>query len=185
MRIVLYVIAVALLASGNVSNAADFALIFKGGHADLVHERQVLNSMERTFDRTSEDALGVAWEIRKKEKGTALGMEYIRYRHLYTPPDTGEAKARVLMFSAKEYLGKTFLRPFIGLGVGVGHTSVTGGANVDPDLALALQVAGGLELRFQHLGLYAEIKGVHFDGDSHGQYDPSSRGVFAGISMSF
>ncbi len=184
MRVLIGLFLTILLVSGGLNARADTAIIVKGGTVDLTHQRQSLDNAERTFGDSSNAAFAAAWEMRKRD-GIGFGMEYLRYRHSYSPPATGEAKAQALLFNVKEYFGRHLVHPFAGVGIGLGHTSVTGGADVNPELQLALQAAGGVELRVRHLGLYVEVKGVYFDVDRSDHYDPSGTGVFAGVSFVF
>ena len=177
----------ALLLLASASAQADGALIIKTGNVKLWDETQNLGGADRTFDSNSWRTFALAWEHRNR-RGMGLGVEYVTYRHDYTPPSTGQTKTQVLMFSAKKYFNPSALvHPFFGIGIGLGHTSVTGGANVGPDLNLELQAAAGVELRFDNVGIYMEAKGLYNDSDgpTGNRYDPSATAVFGGMSFIF
>jgi hypothetical protein len=180
----------AVLLQASASALADGALMIKTGNVELWDATQNLDAVDRTFDNNSWRTFAIAWEHRNR-RGMGMGMEYITYRHDYTPGTgigAGQAKTQILMFSAKKYFNpSSVVHPFIGIGIGLGHTSVTGGADLSPDLNIEMQLAGGLELRFDNIGIYMEAKGLYNDNDgpAHNRYDPSATGVFGGISFIF
>jgi hypothetical protein len=165
------------------------AMIMKTGKVQLWDETQFLDNQQLTFDSDSGRTFALAWEHRNR-RGMGIGIEYITYRHDYTPSTAtfGQAKTQILLFSARKYFNaSTVVHPFFGMGMGLGHTSVTGGADLNPDVNFEVQANTGIELRFDNVGLYAEIKGLYNDssGPSGNRYDPSGTGVFGGMSFIF
>lgn len=165
------------------------ALIMKTGNVELWDSTQQLGGSPRTFDDNSARTFALAWEHRSR-RGMGLGMEYITYRHDYLPSsgNQGQAKTQILLFSARKYFdASSILHPFVGMGMGLGHTSVTGGADIDPDVNFEVQANTGIELRFDNIGFYAELKGLYNDssGPSGNRYDPSGTAVFGGMSFIF
>ena len=170
--------------------AADFAVIVKSGSVKLWDDKQVLDGIERDFDDTGNKVFAVSWEIRNAEN-VGLGMEYINYKHEFTPPvNTGATRTQVYLFTAKKYYAPTeIIRPFFGIGLGWGHAKYSDGlGNVDRDLNVALQASGGIEFLFaQNFGFYTEIKGLasNTDGESENEFDFSSTSLMAGMSFVF
>lgn len=165
------------------------ALIMKTGKVQLWDESQSLDGQTRTFDSDSGRTFALAWEHRNR-RGMGMGVEYITYRHDYTPSSTtfGQAKTQILLFSARKYFNASeIVHPFFGVGMGLGHTSVTGGADLNPDINFEVQANTGVELRFDNIGFYVELKGLYNDSDgpSGNRYDPSGTAVFGGMSFIF
>ena len=178
-----------LFALASAPVLAGGALIMKSGKVELWDSTQLLDTQTRTFEDTSSRTFAFAWE-RRSDRGMGLGMEYITYRHTYTPPNTntGEAKTQILLFSARKYFdASTIVHPFVGMGMGLGHTSVTGGADIGPDVNFEIQANTGIELRFDNIGFFMELKGLYNDssGPSGNSYDPSGTGLFGGMSFIF
>ena len=165
------------------------AMIMKTGKVQLWDNSQYLDGTQRVFDDNSWRTFSLAWEHRGRH-GMGMGVEYITYRHTYTPSAAGDgqAKTQIVLFSARKYFDASgIVHPFVGLGMGLGHTSVTGGASVGPDVNLEVQADTGIEFRFDNVGFYMELKGLYNDssGPSGNNYDPSATGVFGGMSFIF
>lgn len=165
------------------------AMIMKTGKVQLWDDSQYLDTRTRNFDDSSWRTFALAWEHRGR-RGMGLGVEYITYRHSYLPSTSGDgqAKTQIVLFSARKYFdASSIVHPFVGLGMGLGHTSVTGGASIGPDVNFEIQANTGIELRFDNVGFYVELKGLYNDtsGPSGNRYDPSATGVFGGMSFIF
>jgi hypothetical protein len=168
---------------------ADGAVLLKVGSVRLWDENQLLAGQNRAFDDSSSRTFSVAWEARKR-RGAAFGIEYLIYRHDFTPgtliTSQGQAKTQALMFRATKYFGGADVRPFIGIGFGPGHTSVSG-TNLDPELNLMIQAAAGVEFRVENFSFLVEARGLYNDSDGEvgNEYDPSATGFFGGIGFLF
>jgi opacity protein-like surface antigen len=178
-----------LAVAATAARAADFAVIVKSGTVQLWDDDQRLDLVDRHFDDNSRRTLAVAWEVRNA-KEVALGMEYMTFRHDFSPPVNGHTKTQVWMFNAKKYFSPNrVLHPFIGIGLGWGHVKYDDGqGNVDRDVNVALQATGGVEFRIgENFGLYTEVKGLasNTDGEEANQFDFSGTGFMAGISLIF
>ncbi len=165
------------------------AMIMKTGKVQLWDDSQNLGDQPLTFDDSSWRTFALAWEHRGR-RGMGLGVEYITYRHSYLPSTSGDgqAKTQIVLFSARKYFdASSIVHPFVGLGMGLGHTSVTGGARIGPDVNFEVQANTGIEFRFDNVGFYMELKGLYNDssGPSGNNYDPSGTGVFGGMSFIF
>jgi len=187
----------ALLAAGmigtgiqaGVVRAADFAMIVKSGTVQLWDDEQRLDLEERHFDDNSRRTLAVAWEVRNA-KEVALGMEYLTFKHDFSPPALGRTKTQVWLFNAKKYFSPNrVLHPFIGLGLGWGYAKYDDNlGNVDRDANIALQATAGVEFRIgENVGFYTELKGLASgtDGEEENEFDFSGTGFMAGISLIF
>jgi hypothetical protein len=169
---------------------ADGAVLLKVGGVRLGDENQFLAGTNRKFENSSARTFSVAWEARKRRSGAAFGVEYLIYRHDFTPgaliTGEGQAKTQTLMFRATKYFGRADVRPFIGVGFGPGHTSVSG-TNLDPEINLMLQAAAGVEFRVENFSFLVEARALHndSDGETGNEYDPSGTGLFGGIGFLF
>jgi len=171
--------------------AAGGAFFIKGGVMRLQDNGQVIDTLQRNLDETSNKTIGIGWEARKKN-GLAFSIEYLNYRNEFTPPtspSSGEARTDVLQFSGKKYfIDGGIFHPYIGAGIGPGltHVSYTSGgiSFTEDDFAVVLHAALGMELRFDNLSFMLEAKHIYFNVDSN-QYDPTATGVLAGVGFNW
>jgi hypothetical protein len=120
--------------------------------------------------------------------GWAVGAEYITYKNSWTQAGgAGSFSTRVFTINGKKYFNATeLIRPFVGVGIGVASTSfsgaITGGTS-----GTASQLMGGVEFRFDNVGLQLELKSISAktEDSSNVKVDASGRGVFAGASFHF
>lgn len=181
----------ASLAAGPTLARAETGFTLKGGVMSLWDDTQTINGTARSLDDPSTRTFAVGWEHRRRN-GAAFGMEYLNYRNEFTPPagaDTGLAKTEVLQFIARKYfLRAPVVHPFLGLGIGTSHTSVsydTPTAYTKYDWSLALQLNGGVEFRLDdNFSTLLEIKTLYSDVDNI-HYDPSATGFFIGATVLF
>lgn len=177
-----------LLAVIEGAAAEESALMLKVGGFQLSHDAQTIDSAPRAFDDSADDVYGIAWEARHND-GAAFGVEFFRFTNDWVGPGNarGDSHARGLMFTMKKYmLPSGNIYPFIGAGVGALHATV-GGLDFDPALGLALQLVGGAEIRFDSVGLYAELKGLYAEpGNVWGDdINLSGIGLSGGLSILF
>jgi len=172
-----------LLGFGLVAHA-DNALIIKTGKFKLSHDTQTLDGLPRSIDDDAKNVLGLAWEERAGD-GLAQGFEFARYTNHWTD---GEITSRLFMFTLKKYQDRGLYHPYLGAGIGLVHANMSGGGiNFRPSIGLAFQVVGGVEFRWEGVGLYTELKGLYaepgnFVGDD---INVSGLGVFVGLSILF
>lgn len=164
--------------------ARETVMTIKAGAVHINDDTQLLDNMTRTFD-TDGPAVSITIERRPRPQ-IGHGFEYVRFWHDYTPPGSGDAKSQMFLYTMRRYFNaQQAVRPWLGFGVGAGHTSVTDGANVDPKIHPAGQFSVGVEARAGEIGFWGEIKGILFDVSSNAEYDPSGVGAFAGVSFRF
>lgn len=169
------------------------AFLMKGGSMRLSDDRQVIDLASRNLDDTSTGTLAFNLEGRQRN-GMAFGVEYLTYRHDFTSSTSqaGEAITQSIQFLSKKY----FIRggpvhPYIGIGVGAGHTDVSytrlsGTQFSDKEFTLAIQALVGIELRFDNLSFLAEIKHLYHDIEGGGnEYDPTATGLFVGMGFNW
>lgn len=168
--------------------AAEDAFIFKGGVIRRTHDEQNIDNANRALASSSENTHALAWE-KRLQGDRAMGVELVRFNTDWRGPGaaTGQIKSRVVMFTVKRYLPQPGnLYPFVGVGIGGAHATVSG-LNFDPALGLALQVGGGVEWRGELVGLYGEVKGLYANaGNTWGDdINNSGIGAFVGVSLRF
>lgn len=167
---------------------AEDAFIFKGGVMRSTHDEQSIDNADRGLASTSDNTYAVAWE-KRLSRDHAMGVELVRFNTDWQGPGAakGEIKSRIVMFTVKRYLPQPGnLYPFVGVGIGGAHATVSG-LDFDPAIGLALQVGGGIEWRGELLGLYGEVKGLYANpGNAFGDdINNSGVGAFAGVSLRF
>jgi opacity protein-like surface antigen len=171
-----------------VTARADGAFLLKLGAAQLQDTSQEFNG-PRKLENTSNLAYGALIEHRFPKIGLGVGVEYVFYRHRYTPPANpeGTAEARVIMLSARKYFmyEKNF-RPYVGGGVGGGEIFVKDSLYRDSELAFGFQAVAGAEWRIDNLSLNLEAKYVvpgNLGGNN--EYYPDAIGLFAGVGFNW
>lgn len=190
LRVFYSLLMLGCLSLGSASAMAGSAIIMKLGQVELWDDSQFLGTQERTFDDRSRRTFGFAWEHRNR-RNIGFGMEYLTYRHDYRPATAasgGQAKTQMILFSARKYfIDSGVFHPFVGMGMGIGHTSVTGGPDLSPDVNFQVQANTGIEFRFDNIGFLVEVKGLYNDSDGpvNNRYDPSGTAVFGGMSFIF
>lgn len=175
-----------LLGFGLVAQAEN-AIIVKTGKFKLTHDTQTLDDAPRSIDDDARNITGLGWEDRAGD-GLAQGVEFVRYTNRWRSPASveGDITSRLLMFTIKKYQDRGLYYPYFGAGIGLAHANVGGGGiKLDPAIGLALQIIGGVELRFEGFGLYTELKGLYAESGNFGGDDVnvSGIGLFVGFSI--
>lgn len=175
------------------SGRGGFTLIVKGGSYQLGSDSQTILGLQRNFGTTG-SAFGAEGEWRLAN-GLAFGAEVFSHSHDYTTSGavgTGDMSALHIMFNVKKYFRPASLvQPYIGGGVGAvtaefssgsGASAITGSGG-----GYALQAMGGVAFRWQHVGLYTELKLQKAEAeDANGEtVDVSGSALFVGMSLSF
>lgn len=182
----------ALLLASPVAAMAGGAVLVRTGGMFLADDSQVIDGTMRSFDQRSDNTFSLSFETRKRH-GLALGAEYLTYRHSFTPPaaDPGDARTRLMMFTAKKlFIEKSPVHPFVGVGIGGGHTEYTytnlGSKYTDYSYALVFQVAAGVEFNLDNFLLTVEARHVAHDIDSSwNDYNASGTGIYGGFGFNW
>lgn len=166
------------------------AVLVKGGAMSLTDDSQIVDIAPLNLDQNSSRAFAFNIEGRMNN-GVALGAEYLSYHHQFTLPslDSGRAETEVIQFLAKKYFFQGGpAHPYIGIGLGVGHTDVNTVSAVvrDNEFTFAAQLLLGFELRLNNLTFLAEIKHMVHDIESGGnEYNPTATGLFFGMGFNW
>jgi len=165
---------------------ADGAILFKLGSIQLRDDTQILDLTPRNLNAASESTLGVLLEHRFQKSGVGIGVEYVYYRHAYQP-QSGLAETATLMVSARKYfIQDSVVRPFIGLGIGIGRTETSNPGFQDVEFTTPSQVVVGLDISADNLSFQIEAKLLHHQIEGGGnEYDPSALGLIASFGFNW
>ena len=123
------------------------------------------------------------------DTGFAVGGEILSYTAEFTTAGN-KHDVDVLSFlaNAKKYFRTdSSLQPYIGAGLGVATTDISGPSISGNTSGLAYQLTAGLEYRSESIGVFGEIKtiGADTEDDSNENIDVSGTGFFAGVAFHF
>jgi hypothetical protein len=192
----LLILAVLAVLPGTAA-AVGGAFFIKGGAMRLEHTEQVFktttyNLANVNLDDVSNRTIGIGWEIRFRH-GWAVGTEYLRYDHRFTPSAPPAARGKALtavgMVTAKKYFfGSGGFHPYVGGGLGIGGADISnhssGGLINYVNSSFVLHAVLGIELRVDHLSFMLEAKTLAFEHRNLG-YDASATGVLAGMGFNW
>jgi len=170
--------------------ADSVAVILKAGSFSVSEDRQTIDGGNVGLDDSASGVFGIEGEWRQTN-GLALGIEYLQYENDVSAPSvvgSSTMDTSLVLFNVKKYFNPTAtVNPYIGAGLGAvsvdfGGDIITGSAG-----GFALQAIGGIEFRFDKVGLYTEFKALHAvaEDEAGEKAKASGSGVFAGISISF
>ena len=167
---------------------ADWDLIVKLGAFQLSKDSQTVSGVGLTFDDTASGVLSIEGQYRMKPDLT-LGGELLGYTNDWDSSiGSGDMDTGVLMFNIKKYFNTTKkVQPYIGGGVGFAATDLNGPGGTGTGSGLALQAMGGVELRFNKVGFYSELKwlGAKPEDEDGEKINVSGVGLFAGAAIHF
>jgi len=167
------------------------AIIVKAGTFTLAKTEQTIISFDATFDDNSTSVFAVEY-TRKFGDNFTFGGEILHYQNQYAMLSIpGEVETVVFTGNIKKYfdLAKYF-QPFIGAGLGVATTNVTGALDGSAS-GLAASFSVGAEIPFEYVGIHLEYKylSATTDGETTGgdtaKFDVGGSGLFAGVSIHF
>jgi opacity protein-like surface antigen len=169
-----------------------FNLIFKGGSYQLNADSQNILLAQRNFTAGGSGFGAEAeWQF---ANGIAVGAEVFGHSHDYTTVAStaaGDVSALHIMVNIKKYFrtGQT-VQPYLGAGLGTvtaDFSSSSGAGITGSGAGFAVQAMGGVAFRWQHVGLYTELKFQSAKAeDANGEtVDVSGLGLFAGVSAHF
>jgi opacity protein-like surface antigen len=169
--------------------AGGVALLLKIGTLSLSKDTQTILGVDRSFDKSASGIYAIE-AYYQLDDGLAVGGELLGYKSQFTTPsntDTGDVTAHVLLANAKQYYRTdTRVQPFIGAGIGIATTSVSGSISGNTS-GFAYQLMAGLEYRASNVGVFGEAKYVGANTKtSNGQkVDATGIGFFAGVAFHF
>jgi opacity protein-like surface antigen len=170
--------------------AGDVGLQLKLGSLSLSQQNQNILSSDRTFDKSASSPYGV--EVYYQfDDGLVTGGELLGYKAHFTTTglsDTHDVSVLMLLADVKQYYSTdSRLQPYLGAGIGVATTSVSGPTISGNTSGLAYQIEAGLEYRLASFGIFGEAKylGAKTKSSNDQTVDVSTTGFFAGIAFHF
>ena len=170
--------------------ADSVAVILKAGSFSVSKDRQTIDGGTIELDDSASGVFGIEGEWRQTN-GLALGIEYLQYENDVGAPSvvgSSTMDTSVVLFNAKKYFRPTAtVNPYVGAGVGAVSIDFSGDIITGSAGGFALQAIGGVEFRWDKVGLYTEFKALHAEAedDAGEKAKAGGSGVFAGVSISF
>lgn len=173
---------------------SSFNLILKGGSFSLGSASQDIDAADTsgatvTF-QTDFTQAGAVFGIEAEwydQNGWAFGGEVNVHAHDYTTLPVGvlgqgEMQVVTVLFNAKKYFRPgSVVQPFLGAGLGLASVSMSGQLE-GSTAGIAAQALGGLAFRWQHVGLYTELK---YQLATTADVDVSGAAFLAGLGVHF
>lgn len=177
----------------------EFVLSAKKGHLYLVKETQAIDrydfdsidpvSINFSKDASKEKAVSFEMRMVFKEKHVlSVGPEHISYENSFSPaPPDGRpavATSSMILVTAKYYYYgfSPKFRPFVGVGIGGGETSVPYYNDYDSN-TVELGTLGFETLIGRHFGFIVQFMNIWNDSSGKYTYDGSARGLFLGLRL--
>jgi len=166
------------------------SLQIKTGSLSVANGTQTILSQDRLFDKSTSGLLGLGIDY-QSSSGLSLGGEILNYKaHFVTSGlnDSHEVNVYALLANAKQYyLTDSVFQPYLGVGIGVAVTSISGPSIRGNTAGLAYQLLAGMEYRYANLGFFAEAKylGANTRDSNNQNVDVSGSGIFAGVSFHY
>ena len=182
----------------NDKDGSGLTLIAKVGSFQLASSPQTIVGLSRDFSAASV-AYGVEGEWRLSN-GFAFGLELFGHSQDYITAspsiESGDMTVTNVYINAKKYFRpNAVFQPYIGVGLGsaTADFSAGGGGGVTGSAGgFAVQGMAGLAFRWQHVGIYTELKYARAEIDATNAttgasetIDASGTGVFAGMNVHF
>jgi hypothetical protein len=176
----------------DTAGASGVTLIFKVGSFQLASSTQTIVFLNRNFS-SANLAYGLEGEWRQ-ESGLAFGLELFGHTQDYTTTasvESGDVGVNSAFINVKKYFRPgAIVQPYIGAGIGGASTNFSagsGGGITGSASGFAVQGMTGIAFRWQHVGIYTELKYERAEiEDAAGQgVDASGTGLFAGMSVHF
>ncbi|MHB1513495.1 MAG: hypothetical protein ACYCTF_10080 [Acidiferrobacter sp.] len=183
--------ALAVLATLALTTQAAFAedaLILTMGATHLAHTHQMVAGGDSSLSQSANSVYDIAWEQRHYN-GIAYGGELLLSNNtIANASGNGNVASRTFMLTLKKYHRPTaHVYPYIGAGVGLMDTEVTG-VNGGTGIGPAVEVDGGVEFAWAHsIGFYTELRGIYAPGGViYGtRVNMSGVGIYGGVSLLF
>lgn len=185
---VLTAIAIAFNCSPAIADS--IVALAKAGSFSVSKDRQTIDGGAVNIDDGASGVFGLEVEWRQTN-GLAFGLEYLQYENDVTATGStlrSSMETLAILANVKKYFGpaKT-VNPYLGAGVGAAGIDFKGDLITGTAGGLAAQAMGGVELRWDKVGLYTELKYLYAEAedDFNQKAKASGAGAFAGISVSF
>jgi len=172
---------------------SSFNLIFKGGSFSLGSTDQNIEADAagtvvpfRTSFSQSAPVFGLEGEW-FGESGWAFGGEVLTHSHNYTTVPTGalgtgDMQVVTVAANAKKYFRpESVVQPFLGAGLGIASVTLSGQLE-GSSIGYVVQAMGGVAFRWEHVGLYTELK---YQLAETADVSVSGPGFFAGFGVHF
>jgi len=165
------------------------AVMLKVGTLSLAATTQFIVATDRSFDDSS-SPFGIE-AYYQFSSGMTVGGELMQYTTNFTTVglnDNHDVDVTLLMANVRQYFRRdTDLQIFIGVGLGSVKTDVSGPSVTSNASGLAYQLMGGVEYRFDNIGVFGEIKYIDAvsKSDDDEKIDVSGTGIFAGVVFHF
>jgi hypothetical protein len=164
-------------------------VLLKTGTFSLSKQTQTLINVEQNYDKSASGIFDVEAYFQFGD-GLAYGGELLTYNAHYTTvgaSTSGDVKVLAIVANIKQYFRtQSKLQPYLGAGLGVATTSVSGFASGGSS-GLAFQLVAGLEYRVASYGFFGEAKyvGASTKSSNGEKIDGSGSGIFAGIVLHY
>lgn len=165
-------------------------VMLKAGVLTLSEDTQTILGSARQFDDSASGPLGLE-AYYQFGSGFTIGGEVLKYSAEFTTvgmTDVHDVDVLIIMGNAKKYFRtSSSIQPYIGAGLGVASTDVSGPTIGGSTSGLAYQAMLGLEFRGASVGGFGEFKYISADteDDNSEHIDVSGMGLFAGIAFYF
>ena len=165
-------------------------LMLKLGSMTLAEDTQTIYGIERNYDDNVSGLYAIE-AYYQFASGFTVGGELLSYSTTFTTSglnDTHDVDVYTLLANAKQYFRPyTSLQPYIGAGVGIAATDVSGPTVQGNTSGLAYQLIAGIEYRGKTIGGFGELKylGADTESDDSQSIDVSGTAMLAGIAFHF
>lgn len=165
------------------------SLAIKTGTFAIGKPTQNIVNADRKFDSNASGVYGIEFDSQNRD-GVSLGGELLGFKLAYSTvggSGSGDVSVQALLAMAKQYYRiNTRLQPYLGVGIGLATTSVSG-AIAGNTTGFAYEGLAGVEYRFAKTGIYAEYKylGVQTKSSNSQKIDASGSGIFLGATFYF
>lgn len=170
--------------------AGGWGLMFKLGSVSLSEDSQTILGSERSFDNNASSPYAVEVDY-QFDTGLSLGGELMGYTAKFSTVganDSYDVDAHILLANAKQYFRtQASLQPYLGAGIGVATTDVSGPSISGNTSSFAYQLLAGVEYRTSSVGVFGEVKyiGADTEDDNGEKINVSGTGIFGGIAFHF
>jgi opacity protein-like surface antigen len=165
-------------------------LMLKTGSLTLTEDRQTILAADRRFEESVSGLLAVELYY-QFDSGLTLGGELIQYSAEFTTlgmMDNHDVDVTIILFNSRKYFRNySGLQPYIGAGIGVAVTDISGPTIGGNTAGVAYKLLTGLEYRWAKVGLFGELNyiGADTEDDNNESVDVSGTGIAAGVVFHF